>query len=1498
MAESHFCQLNLSVLKVVKNIIITLLWTVLSLYTVLFVALRIPAFQNYLGSKAEMLASQKTGTKVTVGRVDIGLFNRIVLDNVTIFDQRQQVMLHTSRLSVKIELAPLANNHINILSAQLFGTRATLYRQTAETEPNYQFLIDALSSDDDSSDTPLHLRANSFIMRNASFRYDQFDVVPTPGKFNSKHININDISAHVVLKALGNDSLNLTVKRLSMNETSGINLDNLSFHLTADKRSAQLSDFNLSMPDTHLHIDSIHATYATYSDSIDTNSIKYFGRISNTYVTPSDLRAFFTPLKNYQKQVSIDALFSGTANSIDLQELQIKEENNDVHVVGNGAVSNIDKPIPSWHAHLDNLTLSDRFIDFITKAFTSIPPAVRRLGSVSLSGDFNGAADGLMTAITTITSGVGDVSLKLGYSRDRHFTGTIATQGIDLRQLTDDEHFGILAANTDVKGHLPNGGKPTISVKGMIGKFEYNDYPYTNMEVNGTYSDNLLSGMFTIDDPNLDASIEGLLSPKKVKVGGRVNTLRPQALHLTDRWGAATFSTDINADFTASNINNAVGSLNVSNFRMDSYSLNSLDIETGFDAGTHFIRLNSDFATAELTGDFDYRTLAHSIANAVGSKLPSLPALPQKVHTDNYFQLQLTMFKSDWLSALLDIPLELQQPLSLQALVNDRLHHISLEGDVPAFIYDGSQYQTGHVSFSSPADTMRCLVSISKVGNDGDRLDLALRASAASDRVKSTLLWDNNDQQTPMRGTLNAVTILSKDIGGSTDVNVSIQPSTTMIGPSLWDIEPSAISYSDKQLTVSNFSIRHDDQHIMVDGKASNHSHDSLTVDLSRVEVDYILKLVGFDAVDFNGEATGRAYIMDPLGQLSARGNLRVDHFLFEHGRMGTLFAGVEWNKKLKQIDINATANDGPDAMTYINGYVAPVSSDHHPQPFIDLGITAHGTHIDFMHSFTKSFISEVGGHAKGAVRLAGPLSDINLTGQLVVDGKATISTLGTTYELRHDTVTMIPDEIMLNRVPVYDRHDTKGYLSGGIHHKHLTRLTFDLYVDAENLLAYDFSDFGTQSFYGTVYATGNVGIHGRSGQVTIDCNVTPQKNTVFVYNASQTDAISDQSFITWKRHPTTLTERMGEDSANAVSPVEQDNAPTPSLREDGGGSDIFLNFTINATPDATMRLLMDAKTNDYIALRGNGSLRATYHNKGAFQMFGTYTVDNGTYDVTIQNIIHKLFHFQPGGTIVFGGDPYDAALALQAVYTVSSVSLSDLNIGNSFSSGTIRVNCLMNISGQPNAPQVTFDLEMPTVNADEQQMVRSVINGEQAMNQQVLYLLGIGRFYNQGQNNADMGQQDPTSIAMQSLLSGTLSNQLNGLLSQVIKNDKWNFGANISTGTEGWNNAEYEGIVNGRMLNNRLLINGQFGYRDNATRANPSFIGDFDIRYLLLPNGNLALKVYNQTNDRYFTHSSLNTQGIGVIMKKDFNGLRDLFHLKKNNKKEKNNNTTKENKQ
>lgn len=108
-------------------------------------------------------------------------------------------------------------------------------------------------------------------------------------------------------------------------------------------------------------------------------------------------------------------------------------------------------------------------------------------------------------------------------------------------------------------------------------------------------------------------------------------------------------------------------------------------------------------------------------------------------------------------------------------------------------------------------------------------------------------------------------------------------------------------------------------------------------------------------------------------------------------------------------------------------------------------------------------------------------------------------------------------------------------------------------------------------------------------------------------------------------------------------------------------------------------------------------------------------------------------------------------------------------------------------------------------------------------MNMQILYLLGIGKFYME--NNTGERQ---SSDMMSSVLSSTLSGQLNNMLSQIIDNNNWNIGTNLSTGEKGWTDMEVEGILSGQLLNNRLIINGNFGYRDNPM-ANTNFVGDFE---------------------------------------------------------------------
>ena len=1443
-------------MKWIKYIFNVCFWTVVSLYLLIAVMVHIPYVQQSLASGVASVISSKLNTRVEIGRVDLGFLNRLVIDNTTIYDQGGKPMVRAARLAVRIDPLQLVEGRIRISSAQVFSTHFTLYRANAASAPNFQFALDALASKDSTkAKTPLDLSVNSFIMRHCSVKYDQLDRPHTPGRFNPAHLHITNIGTYIRLNALTDDSLNVALNTLSATEQSGVKVDAMSLSLVAGGSECRLRDLSLRLPHSHIAIADITARYRRLADGkVDMGSLRYSALVKSASITPSDLSPVVPQLADYRNPLQLRLSASGTAKRVNVNRLQITSPSGELSASADGWYE-ASKPHASWSVNIHDLHSSLKIL--------------QPLSYVGLRGSASCTTSGVITTAAVVNTDAGSADVNMTLSANRHFSGTLAASDIALGTLLNDSRLGDVSASLSLSGSLPKGKRPTVTAEGEVSKFAYNGYTYSNININGSYADNTVKGSLIIDDPNISLVAQGeyadLGKGKQLVVEAQLDHFRPSVTRLTDKWGDAVFSSSITADLQASGVNDSKGVVTIGHFRMqsssDTCSINNLQVRGGFDSHEHYLVMESDFGYAMLTGHFNYSSLVSSVTSQIGRHIPVIAPKNKDYEGDNNFTLIAHLNSTKWMRPLLGVPLDIRRPLLLRTNVSDASKSMVVECEAPLFIYDGATFSHANVNLHSHADSLICSAEVKKHQDNGDILDLSTHCNAADNLVDMSLGWLNEGKS---RGCLNATSSFGKNSQGVTYAHVVVKPSDLTIGDKTWLVKSSDIHYTPKHIDIREFTIAHDRQHIIVNGTASASKSDSLHIDLNGIDVRYVLDLVNFHAVDFDGSASGKALIVAPFGDMSAHADLTVRDFLFERGRMGVLSANVNWNKQESQIDIDAIANDGDDARTIIKGYVSP------KRDYIDLGIQADSTHIDFMHSFTESFISEIDGRAVGKVRLAGPLSTINLTGQLVVNGSAMISPLNCRYTLDNDTVTLVPDEIELKNAVIRDAYGNAGYVNGFIHHKHLTRLSYDLEVAADNLLAYDIRSFGNDTFYGTVFADGTVGIHGRSGYLRMDIDVTPRHGSTFVYNASTNDQISNQEFIKWN-DVTSLIPNFSPSLNNSSSSL----IPNSS-------SDMFINFNINCTPEATIRLLMDSRTNDYITMQGNGMLRATYYNKGAFNLFGTYTLAHGTYGITIQNIIKKNFTFREGGTFVFGGNPYDATLNLQAIHTVNGVSLADLNVGNSFTNNTIKVNCLMNIGGIARNPQVSFDLDMPTVSSDEKQMIRSVLNSEDELNQQVVYLLGIGRFYPTGTNNSASREQSETSLAMQSLLSGTISSQISSVLNTVIKNDNWNFGANISTGDEGWNNAEYEGTVNGRLLNNRLLINGQFGYRDNVNTANTNFIGDFDIRYLLMPNGNLALKVYNQTNDRYFTKSSLNTQGVGIIMKKDFRSIIDLFGKKK----------------
>lgn len=1456
----------------------------------------IPAVQEYLGQRAAKVLAEKLGTSVTIGRLKYGLLSHLTLYQVNIKDQRGVNMLTAGRISAHLDLLPLADGKISISTAQLFSARGKFYQRDSLSKPNFQFALDSLASKDTTSTSPLNLRINSLIIRHSTVSFDRYDLPRTAGILNPNHLRISDISSHIILKALTEDSLNVNIKRLSFKEQSGLNIRRLSMHFEGGRNSMRLTDFVLRMPGTNFQLGDIKASYRFRGDHFVTPSLHYSGSIEPSTITLSDLACLLPSLNTFQSTLSLACNFNGEGERLNIPMLTIGSTTGDIGINIGGWIKDLRDGQPTWNADIRDLALSAQTVTFISENLQGqriqVPQELVRMGSIHMKGHAHGKGDRSIETHNQLQTDAGSVNMNLTIDDKRHFNGHIDTKDFNLKKVLNDDQFGILSTDIDLSGQLPDGQPLIVKADGQIHQFEFKGYNYQHIDIDGLYSPTDIHGHASIDDANIGLMLDGSIiktgKQHNVKLEATFANISPKAMHLSEMWGDARFFGDIKADFLASNINDAVGTFDIEELSMQglraSYDLEKFHIESGYDGDVHYVNMTSDFGEASIRGDFDYKTLSQSFTNFIATRMstiPGLPAVDPNVHND--FSIQATIRKSDWVQHLLRTPFYLTKPLTLRGSLNDERQQIFLECDIPQFFYKDSRYDNAHLSILSPINTLQYDVSITKHNDDSDDMDLQVMGSVHNDQLSATLEWDNHaEEQTS--GRVTAMAYFDNSFNDTQKAFVKLASSQMTIKNKTWDILPATITYADKNIHVDGFSIRHGKQFLKLNGIASENKQDSVKVNMRDLDIDYILDLVNFDAVSFSGKITGSGVVRGVLGDLEADAKILVKGFEFEHGRMGNMDALVKWNTEKEQIDIQALAVDAR-ARTVIGGYVSP------KRDYLDLDFRAEGTRLEFAKSFTETFIDEIEGYAMGNVKLAGPLSALNLYGDLILNGKAHVSTLNCTYEMENDTLLLTRDNITFKNCVIYDIYGNRGVMTGGIHHNDLTNLTYDIYLNARNLLAYDFKTFGDATFYGTAYADGTVGIHGKENSLLIEADVTPRRGTVFVYNAAATDVITDQEFISWSSKDEFNISRRATVSKTEEAQEAADLTPRADLR-----TDIRMNLKINATPDATIRLLMDERTNDYITMRGSGDLQTSFYNKGGFNLFGTYRISEGTYGITIQNIIKKNFVFKEGGTISFAGDPYDARLDMQAQHTVNGVSLSDLNVGKSFSN-TVRVNCLMNISGQPRAPIIGFDLDIPNVNSDEKQMLRSIINSEEEMNQQVIYLLAVGRFYPQGANNAsdeETAGKSKTSLAMQSLLSGTISSQLNDVLNRVIKSNNWTFGANISTGDEGWNNAEYEGIINGRLLNNRLLINGQFGYRDGtsttsttkAVSATPSFIGDFDIRYLLLPNGNLAFKVYNQTNDRYFTKSSLNTQGIGIIMQKDFNGLADLLSTKK--KKEK----------
>lgn len=1477
----------------------------LGLYLGTILLLNIPYVQRQMSAIVAKELSSKLGSRLSIGQINMGLLNRIIIDDLLLDDQSGKEMLKVSRLSAKFDILPLFNGKISISSVQLFGFDIHLSKETPHGDTNFQYVLDAFATKETKEKSTLDLRINSLLIRRGKVAYDVFSEQETPGKFNPSHIQLRNIIANISLKALQEDSIHAAIKRISVEEAnSGFELKKLSLKVVGNRRKMKIDNFNINLPNTSLTMDTIHLKYDSLENFSDfARQVEFSFLLLPSKITLQDIAPFIPAFKDFKEELQAEVEAGGSIDQLNCSKLSLTSGNH-FRLKGEVSLQDLSQPENAYiFGNLSSLYADPEGVAFILKNMSrnyhGVPPALQHMGSIAFHGEVSGYFTDLVT-YGQVQTDIGSLKTDLKLTSDKEkdyfsYSGTIETRDFELGKLLGNNKFGQITFAMNVNSNHYHQQYPAVVLKGLVEAIDYSDYRYENITLDGEYKNGGFTGKIALDDTNGSVTMNGTINTASqvptFNFMASLDKIRPHALHLTPKYEDTEISVKVKADFTGGSIDEMNGEINIDSLQFcnpkKNYFMNNLKIAaTREDVQKKRLTVTSGFLNACIEGDYSYRTLPVSILNIMRRYMPSL-ILPHKrnIETANNFSFNLDVYDTELLSAVLQIPVKVYTHSTLKGYFNDKAQRLRIEGYFPRLRYNNKFIESGMLLCENPDDHFRTHLRFSN-RKAGNAVNLSLEAQACNDSIQATLNWGNSGSVT-YGGKLAAVTHFlreqrspdgherkqtherMKEKPAALKAVIDILPTHVILNDTMWNIHPSQAVLDSGKVHVRDFSFSHQNRHLHINGTVSKQPEDTLFLDLNAINIGYVFDIADL-GVNFKGEATGPAFACGILDKPVMKTDLFIRNLGLNDGLLGDAQIHGEWHHDVKGIFLDADIRELQIARTLVKGYVYPLK----PTSALDLQIQADSTNLKFIHYFMGSITPEFTGRASGDVHFYGKFKALTMEGRVLGDASMKVEVLNTTFSLK-DSILIEPGGLTFRNNRIYDTQGHQGRMNGHLHYQHFKNIEYLFNFNVNNMLVMNTKESPDFPFYGTVYGTGNATIAGNARDgVNIDVAMTTNRNTTFTYIKDNVTTATSAQFIKF----VDKTPRRAVQDSIALSEFEM--AQKENDDDDGGDTDIHLNLLIDATPDATMRIIMDPIAGDYISGRGSGNIRTEFFNKGDVKMFGSYRIAQGNYKFSLQEVIRKDFIIKDGSSILFNGDPLDAILDIRASYTVNSASLNDLLPASATTADNgmigqtnVKVDCIMNLTGQLTSPDIRLDIELPNERDEIQSLVRNYIaTTDEQMNMQILYLLSIGKFYTPEYSNTTQN-----SDMMSSVLSTTLSGQLNNALSNIIENNNWNIGTNLSTGEKGWTDVEVEGILSGQLLNNRLIINGNFGYRDNPL-ANTNFVGDFEAEWLVNRSGDIRLKAYNETNDRYYTRTNLTTQGIGIIFRKDFNHWRELI--------------------
>ncbi|MEX1239875.1 MAG: translocation/assembly module TamB domain-containing protein [Cyclobacteriaceae bacterium] len=1490
-------------LQVIKNRIPKILaYSATSLIFLLvsgFLFLQIPAVQKKIIDRYLRGFTEVTGFRASMDNFQLLWFDRLEIENLQVFDLEENRMIAVKNMVINFELSQLFKaRDINIDGVYLDAADVFITRiNESETSRNLNInvfinRINEHYSGGGSTGRPPRINIGEAILQESDFAYIDQDRDSVKTGFNYNHFSIDIEEAQLRnFLALG-DTIQFRLGTLVATENdSKFRINQLSTFFRISQQSLEFIDIKLQSGKSTV-TDTVLFTFNGQRDLSEFNEkVNIHASFKNTLIYPEDLAIFVPAAARLTKPVVLNGILDGRINNFKLTEMEF--------AMGNSLLKgSLDmEGLPLLSETFTILELKNSTLDFQDLKGLLGEEALERLkplGKVEMDGEFLGyftdfvARGNFSGDLGHMTS---DINFKVNednFSRSV-YSGKLALENFDLgTYLKDTVSFQRVTLDGNLRGSGLTVSTADFKLDGRVDMIGIKNYNYTNIKTNARFASEFFNGFLSINDPNLKFTTEGSIDLRaginEIKVKANIDTALFHNLNLTRR--DLFLSSNLDVNIKGLHLDSIVGTADIRDFNIaqngKSLSLDMIHLISEKDRENRVIQLHSSLMDGEVNGDFLLTDLTQDLQTVVEEIL--LNIRNDKTEIESYYRqknYQPKSYETNFRLTLKDIG-PIMQLFNIDMLVSDNT------------LIDG-KFTSGHTTIIQAFSTIDSLAYNKALFLD---TEVELTASKISDSTNVLAMGFVNSNRQSLTKALKTKNLVAEAIWNENHVAFSldadqqdqtnymrlkgdlhflqdstqlrVMPSTIRILEKNWEFDPNnLITIRREDIFVEQLKLRNNSQYVLVDGRVSRNPEEKLSMEISDLDLSILNPITGRD---ITGTLNATFKLNDYFQEPQLQNELKIDSLTVDKFLIGDVMGKNLWDPREKEFGIGFSIDRNENRIVNLDGTYRP-SRTASP---LDISADLSNANLKIIEPFFDELFSGIGGTITGDYRITGKLEAPAIEGEgKVTGGQIMINYLKTTYGFT-GIIGLSPNSIYFKNLELTDVLKNQGRLNATLTHQGFKSMRVNLDASFRNFQVLNTTESDNSLFYGQGYATGDLNITGPINNLKFTANARTAKNTRVLIPIGGTEEVGRKEFIRF---------------VNFSDSTYQSSLQESATRLDLSG--ITMDFNLDITPDALFEIILDYKAGDIIRGRGNGEIQLQLDTRGEFNMFGPFVFEQGGYNFTLYDIINKEFEIQKGSRITWFGDPYAATLNISASYNQLASLSPIIPLDESLSSHPqlrrkYPVKVLLELDGPMLSPEIEFDI----VATDLPQSI--VVDGtpvalefhfqnfknrldEQELKRQVFSLVVLRRFSSPESFN--------TSGSIVNSVSELLSNQLSNWISQVDENLEIDL--DLSTmDEEAYNTFQLRlsyTFMSGRL---RVTRDGTFYGNQNdpnlSSRSLSSIAGDWTVDYLLTPDGQLKIKMYNRTNINPILNTlgaqNSVTTGVSLSHTQSFNSMKDIW--------------------